>query len=428
MSGLVARMGGVLGALVAPFRSARGWVWTAVVVGIGLRVLDYGYARPAWKDEQYLRNNVAGRAPFAFDRPLTDEQLAPPGFLVLARAWAWATGGSLGALRALVLAFGIAALPLLVVVGRRVVAPGAVAVAAWQVALSDDLIYYATEFKQYSSDLVVALACTLLVWELDGTPATTRRLAAASLLGAGAVWLSHPSAFVLAAGGIWLAGRAMQRGDARRLGALALVGACWAASFAGCYTVSRRLLGGDAWMWLWWDFAFVQLPPRSIAQAEHLLWQLANLFVNPLGLVTPLGRLGSGLLGLGLFLAGGMALARRRRWDALALLVGPLLLTMLASALRLYPFHGRLLIFLVPGLALLVGEGVAACGRVLGRAGFVGLAALLFLVPACTAIDNIDHPRVRLGDLHGDYRRDLLDDRAEARQRSAADGKPGPIR
>ena len=136
-------------------------------------------------------------------------------------------------------------------------------------AVSDDLIYYSTEFKQYMSDLLVALGCLLLAWDLEERELTLRRLAMAAGLGVAATWFSLPSVFMLAGTGLWLAVRAVWERRWRRLAALAVLGGAWGSSFAACFVVSSRLLGESRFMWTWWDFAFLPLPPRSLADVER---------------------------------------------------------------------------------------------------------------------------------------------------------------
>jgi len=60
--------------------------------------------------------------------------------------------------------------------------------------------------------------------------------------------------------------------------------------------------------------------------------------------------------------------AWRRDRRAAMLLVAPLLVTLGASALRLYPFKDRLVLFLVPSLLLLAGGGIASMASALRSA------------------------------------------------------------
>jgi hypothetical protein len=395
--------------IVAFFGSARRLVWVAIALGIAIRVMDYARNRTMWLDESNLCLSVAGRPVFEFNRPLVADQLAPPGFLVAARLSARVLGTSPPAIRFIPLVCGVASLFLLRRLAERTVSPLAVPIALALAAFSDDLIYYAGEFKQYSSDLLTAMACMLLVLDLGVRPITARRAALAAVLGVLATWISHPSVFVLGGGGLWLAANALA---ARRWGEalrLAAVGTIWVSSFAACYVVSTRLLGEGQFMWTWWNFAFLPLPPRSWADVERVFWAFTNVFTNPVGIVSPLGPIGSGLLALGLFVVGVVSLWRRRAWGVLTVLLAPIALAMLASALHRYPFHGRVLMFLVPSFLVPMAEGVAAIGRRWRWAVMAGLIAFLLVSAVSDTIYILEYQRYRVFDTHGDQRNDLLD-------------------
>ena len=184
----------------------------------------------------------------------------------------------------------------------------------------------------------------------------------------------------------------------------------WALSFAGCYRVSRGLGADDAFLYTWWAFAFLPFPPRSFAEVEQIFWQSINLFNSPSGILTPLGILPSAFIGLGLFLLGAWSLGRRWK-GGVFLLVSPILLALAASMLQKYPFHGRLLLFLVPSVYLLVGEGAAALSRPGGARLTFALGAFLLAQPVLDVlfyrlIQKRHHGEY---DSHGDLHPDVLD-------------------
>ena len=90
-----------------------------------------------------------------------------------------------------------------------------------------------------------------------------------------------------------------------------------------------------------------------------------------------------------------------RRWPGgLYLLAAPVVFALAASVLHQYPFHGRLLIFLVPSVQMLVAEGAAAVSRPGGWRLAVVVGAFLLFQPAIDAfwyrfIQPLDHDRVR---------------------------------
>jgi hypothetical protein len=139
--------------------------------------------------------------------------------------------------------------------------------------------------------------------------------------------------------------------------------------------------------------------------------QVLNVFDSPSDVKTPLGPLFTSSLALVLAIAGAVAMGRR--WPGgLYLLAAPIAVAMAASALRQYPFHGRLLILQVPSVHMLVGQGAVAVSRPGGTRLTIALGAFLLLQPAYDALSHeLGSPLNHEGfDSHGDLRPDLLDD------------------
>lgn len=346
--------------------------------------------RPLWMDEVSLRAAIEAIGDRGFLSPLANSQLAPPGFLAVEHAALRALGASPYALRLVPLASAIGAIVLFYAVARRCLTPRGVLIALALYAVSDDLIYFSSELKQYMSDVAAALLCTHMGLVAAAEPsATVRKSLLFAILGASVVWFSHPSAFVLAGVGITLMAAALARKRWRELLALALTALAWLFSFAVLYRVSMRHLGPSRGMWAFWAFAF---PPAG----WNIAWPLQRvgyLFVNPLNFTTPLGPRLSAILPLLLFVAGCVSLGRRAPLR-LALLVTPGFVTMGAAYARLYPFHGRLVLFLAPSLLLLIAEGTDRVGSAANRRWvWAALLASLLLFPALSAIVQLPGPR-----------------------------------
>ena len=161
-----------------------------------------------------------------------------------------------------------------------------------------------------------------------------RRLLALAAFGAAGVWFSHPLAFVLGGVGSYLVASA-DAAPANGKWSLRLCGVIllWVCSFGVCFLISHRILSKGDFIWKWWDFAFLPLPPHSIADLKQDFWQVVNVFNNPSWVVTPLGVLASAFVALGLFLLGGLSMGSRWR-GGVYVLVAPIFFTLVASALR----------------------------------------------------------------------------------------------
>ena len=105
------------------------------------------------------------------------------------------------------------------------------------------------------------------------------------------------------------------------------------------------------------------MPPRSFDDASSIVREKLFLFVNPLDFTIPfLGPTISAVPTLASVCFVGIAsLWNRARW-AFAMLALPYVLVMLAACVRLYPFHGRLVLFLAP-LLLFIAEGAGGRER-----------------------------------------------------------------
>jgi hypothetical protein len=247
-------------------------------------------------------------------------------------------------------------------------------VAVGLLALGEQARRYSAELKPYSTDLAVLLAMLL---GARSASQHRRRLWALAGCGVLAPWLSEAAPFALAGAAAALALHAWNRrsGSELRVFSLALLMPFASQLAAIAWALHNQTPEDLGYLRAYWGAAF---PPLAPGPAVHwlrhalgdLLWESLN---------ASRATLAAAVVGLGL-----LALARRRRED-LALLLAPLITALVASALRLYPFEGRLLLVLAPlailGAASLVGWFAAAPARfALGRIA-AALVALALLAP-----------------------------------------------
>jgi hypothetical protein len=389
--------------------SCTNLTWIAVAVGVILRVWEYLEFRALYMDEDSLLKNIVGRAVFDFHHVLEDDQMAPPGFLAIERLLVRLPLDVRAAGRLFPLCCGIMTVFLMRDVARRYLDRRAVPVAVALLALGDHLIYYSAEIKQYSCDLMFALTALLLAALPPPERTSAHRFKMLAIFGLIAPWFSFPVVFVLAGVGLHLIVTEAMKKDWRRAGTAMAMSVLWLVSFAGCFLLSRSILSSRDFIWVWWNFAFIPFPPHSLDEVSSLAETVANVFINPGSLLSPLSLPYTAAMASVLSLVGCLSLGRR--WPGgLFIVLSPFFLALAASALHQYPFHGRLLLYLVPTYLMLLAEGVAAISRpthwILGLAlaGFFlyGQAAELLWEKA------IQH-RTRTFDSHGDLKNDLLD-------------------
>ena len=385
------------------------FAWVAVALGLILRVWEYLEFRLLHIDEEALLSNLVGRGILDFHQILDQDQIAPPGFLVIERLMARLPLDVRASGRLLPLCCGLASVFLMHQAARRFLDRHIVPMAVGLFAFGDHLLYYSAEIKQYSSDLMTAAAALCLAAGSWGGREGKEVLWPLAIFGLVAPWFSFPVVFLLAATGIYLFVSAAKARRWRACARMTLVGLGWLLSFAGSFWLSRSVLSKRDFLWVWWNFAFLPFPPHSLADLSHLAETLANVFINPVGLLTPLSLPATAVLASALAVIGCVSLGRR--WPGgLFLLVAPLLFALLASSLRQYPFHGRLLMFLVPTFLLLPSEGAAAIGRRTSWLVTLCLAAFLVYGQAADVFwHKMVQSRCRPFDSHGDLKSDLLD-------------------
>jgi len=361
-----------------------------VLAGLVLRTAQYLHIRALWLDEAMLALNVVRRSFAGLFQPLDYAQGAPIGFLLGEKAAIQILGNKDYVLRLLPFLAGCAALLLMYLIVQRFPRPaGWIALGLF--AVCRDPVYYASEAKQYALDVAVGL---FLLWLFLRLPDQALRWRQALLLGACgalALWFSHPAAFVLAGLGTTLLVKQIRGPKWGGIKPLLLVGTLWVASFAALYLLSLRHLTGNQFLLDYWADGFMPLPPWT--NPNWFINISRGLFRNPGGLATPL------LFNLPL-LAVGLVALWRRNWSNGAILSLPFVFTLFASGFHVYPFAGRMVLFLTPLLYILLGEGIQAI-RGLFKPGWLSLgiglalAGFLFYAPIGGAADNLLHPKQR---------------------------------
>ncbi len=363
----------------------------AVAVGCVLRLAQYLLNRSLWMDEAYLSLNLVHRSFVGLFSPLDYHQGAPIGFLLLEKLAVRTWGSSEYSLRLFPLLAGIASLIFFYKLSARILPQPAVPIAVGLMAISPTMIYYSAEVKQYSTEAAIAVLLYWLMIEGSDWKWGVVQSLSAALLGTIVIWLSHSSVFVLAGIGITVSISLFLAKNWSRLLRVLSVGTCWVASLAMCYFVTLRKLSGDNELLSYWKTNFMPFPPRSVTDLKWFVDSFFEFFG------TSAGWKFTGLAGL-VFLVGVLVTYRKSR-ERVFLLLTPALFTLIASGLHKYPFGGRLTLFFVPAVLLLMAEGLeflrSSVRARLPSAGVV-LVALLFLDPALYALHHFAKPHTEV--------------------------------
>lgn len=354
-------------------------IFGVLTLGVAARTAHYFANRSLWLDEAMLALNIGERSFAGLLDPLAFNQAAPLGFLWLEKLAVTLLGVGEMALRLFPLLAAIATLFLFALLARRFLSPWAALLAILLFSLSTSQVYFAAEVKQYSFDVLWAALILLLAHHAGSAgvdPAesdTSRgvagdtRLGALGVAGAAGVWFSHPLILTLPAALAYVVlarRRTAARSGADGVRGPLLVAAAWVVSFALAYFLTASEASQGGLMQRFWTEGFMPLPPRGAAEWAWFGRALGDLIRNTYDFTERLGttRAVADVLG-GVFLLSGIVYLARTRRPLLLLLGGPMVLALLAAAMSLYPFRGRLIQFLVPPSMLLMAFGIEGVWR-----------------------------------------------------------------
>ena len=366
------------------------------LVGILVRVLRYFANRPLWLDEAALASNIRDRTFAGLTKPLDWGQGAPIGFLWLEKCACALMGTNEYSLRLVPLIAGLLCLPLFYLVCLRLFGVLTAVVGLSLFAVAESFIYYSSEVKQYSTDTLVALTLVFLCIEAVRSERTVWMvlLGLCGLLG---VFCSHPSIFVLGPIVLYL----FIAGGASRRAAIVLA-AVWAIAFLTNYFLFLTvLLRPDQRLVETNSAGFMPFPPRSLADCKWYFTQLflvfKYIFSHPTGVGEQIG-VGTPIAGLAAALAiVGIVCVARERKPALVILLGPIVLVLIASALKKYPFSGRLILFLLPLQVVLIAVGLTSpsvWNDRRQRLTQVVMFIMLSLTPWLSAVNGVMRPPI----------------------------------
>jgi hypothetical protein len=375
-------------------------VWltrVAVLAGAVLRFRNWLHDRSLWLDEILVARSLATRGLGSLVHPLSADQAAPIGWLWAERISLDAFGVNEYALRLVPLLSSLVALAVFPLAARLLIGHVATPAATVLFATSPALIYFASETKQYSSDVTCVLLVLLVTIPLTRKHPTPRTALLWALACSVLSWCSFPAIFVAAVCGLVLVCRWARQ--PRALLALAAGGALLVVNVGAQYFVLLRRLSQDKGLDSYWE-AVGGYPPRPSSGPSELHW----LYSAGLGVLRDPGHLA--LPGLVVLVAvwGVVSTAHRHRASA-ALLCVPVGIAVVLAITNHYPMSKRLALYLIPSILLLLAVGAVDVVRVVsGRlprvqgAAWAGCAVAVALLAATaggttlTGIGKLVHP------------------------------------
>lgn len=380
----------------ARFYHSRTLLWLLIALGIVLRLIQYLHDTSLWFDESRNALGIISLSVFKLVSPTPHQTLSLPiGFLMLEKLATQILGYSESALRLIPLFFGVASMFLFYKVARKYISAQAVPIAIALFAITQYLIELSSSVKPYAGDVAIALMLYTMISYSQSRNHYILRNITFGILGAVAVWISHPSVFILGGIGMTLAITCLINKEWQKIRGLFITFFLWIAGFLMVYiTYTRPLmhnftLTNDKIVWMKHG-AFMPFPPLTLSDIQWFVDLPLRIFTTPAGLVF------TGIASL-TFLTGCIIILKENK-KHFFLLVSPFILVLIASGLRLYVFSQSPILFLVPILFLFIAQGTEHIRKKISDpskiAGII-LVGLLFLHPAILTAYHVIKPNAR---------------------------------
>lgn len=351
--------------------------WIIIGLGIALRLRQYLANRSLWHDEALLALNIINKNFGGLLGKLDFSQAAPPGFLLLEKLSTIIWGNSELALRLFPLLAGCACLPLLYYLSRCILSSAGRLLALAILSFGWHAIYYSSEAKQFSLDSAIVLMLFLLGTRIYEREPVRCDYWTAAIIGMMAPWFSHPAVFAMAA--IWGVLTIQNIKNRRALISILGMGCLWLLSLVVLFLVNLRLLSQNRFLSDFWAPFFMPLSWQAPAWTYYVV---KLTLYNPGGLSSFIANENALVFNVLpsipfiLFMIGLLHILRRKlRFGALLGLT--LLAALLASALGKYPFGVRMVLFLVPVFAILIGSGIDFIGNSLYKKSWLAHGTVL---------------------------------------------------
>lgn len=350
--------------------------WVIMGIGALLRLQHLLSNRSLWLDEAVLAVSINSR-------PLGDilknieifpEFSKPPLlFAIIEKIITLCLGPSEMALRLFPFICAIAALPLFYKLVKKHFNPLTTLIALSAFAISDPLIYYAAEVKPYSTELLVALVFFWIFEKSRSAEFSNKTLILLGLLPAIGLWISNSLIFLMTTAALAITYEQLIKKNKEALLKTAGIFFLWGMSFLLLYKTSLNAMVSNQSLLRTFPGYILDKPLLS---PEALQWVGAMIT----GFLNESGGLPNWSL---LFLIIGSVAIIKKDLPRGLLIIAPVLLTLLAAALEKYPFRGRLLLFLVPGVIIGIAEGIRILSEKTRNKRYLtfGLLWILLLLP-----------------------------------------------
>ena len=369
-----------------------------IAFGVLFRAKLYLENHSVWLDEAVTTVSVGSRS---FKEILTrfdifPEFAKPPiGFELIEKLSITVFGNNELAFRLFPLLSGVGSLLLFYLIGKRLFSKKVQKVSLAFFAVCEPLIQYCGDTKPYSSDVLMALILVFIFINVRKSGLGIKSILLFGLSGGVIIWISSPCIFVLSALGLSAVTMSLIGKKWKDLLLILPVFAVWLISFIFLYKVSlSHMVNGES-LKATWVGAFGPTPLFSVATLFWLGDVFFEMFRHPAGMYFLKLPFHVGFLGSLIFFVGCWQLFKKDR-EQFLIFVCPILIALFAALTGKYPFRGRVILFLVPSIIVVLSSSMNLKFR---KAGWLSsgitvvIAFILLYQPFITAVYKVKRGR-----------------------------------
>lgn len=313
-----------------------------ITIGICLRVYYYLQNRSLWIDECFFAFSIFDNDLFNNLQLQKYNQLSPFGFIFIEKLIISLFGHSEYALRFFPLICGIASILLFYKLLKRFYSGIALIVPLSLFSFSSQLIYYSSEAKQYSGDVLITIILILLGLKLESNNISSKLKKIILISAPFYIFFSLTSIFTLSAITIYFLLQYFLLKKRRLVKENIIFSAGWISSLIFYFIYNYDTQVRNTTLHKFWHYGFVSEKISAIKILEDAFSYISfrdfsfDLTIFTIGIISILIR--KKLLGL--------------------YLITPIILLTTCSFLKLYPAAQRLILFIIPIVFFTIGECV----------------------------------------------------------------------
>jgi len=306
--------------------------------GIFLRLKTYFYCKSFWYDEAALALNILDKSFLELLKPLDYVQCAPYLFLVISKAAISLFGSSEYTFRFLPLVFGIASIFAFYILSKKVLdKKWSILAANYLFCVNFHLIYYSSEFKQYSLEVLITILTILYLAHLDIKALNFKKSVILGILFFVSFLLSMPSGIILGAFILYLIYKDEKLSALKTALAICMPFIILFIPYYLAYLLPSKIIMINEY----WQDTDIYINIKTLYFIiKHYFHFVFYPNYNPLIPIT--------LLCCGAFLF----FKRKRKTELLMLLI--LFTAFITSILKIYPIYDRMASYLMPLLILII--------------------------------------------------------------------------